>query len=59
MYPKIYDILAMCVENGVQYGYHRAYKHTDVPTKEEMCDKIYDAVMSSIVEYFNFGEQNE
>lgn len=34
MTPKIYEILSRCIEEGIQYGCNKAYKHEDTPTEE-------------------------
>jgi len=44
----------MCVESGVARGIHRAYKHNDNPTAEQLEDKIVQAVMFEIGEWFKF-----
>ena len=54
--PKTYRILTEAVESGVQYGYHRAYKHTDNPDPEQMKDTIITAVMNEIFEWFDIDD---
>lgn len=61
MRAKEYQLIDQCVETGVRYGYHRAYKHTDTPTEEQMVQTIQNAVMAEICEWFDFdrGDRNE
>jgi hypothetical protein len=54
MQPKIRVILEKAIEEGVRYGYSRAYKHTDDPSDGAVIEAIEDAVMSSIYDYFTF-----
>jgi hypothetical protein len=56
MKPKTYQVLTMAVEEGVAYGVHRAYKHSDNPTPEYMTNCISDAVLNSICEWFDLDE---
>ena len=41
-------------ENGVAYGLNRAYKHIDNPTTEQIAEKIRQAIMREICEFFEF-----
>jgi len=54
--PKTYRILTEAVENGVKYGYHRSYKHTDDPDPDQMQDTIIQAVMNEIFEWFDVDD---
>ena len=40
MKPKFLPVLEMCIENGLTYGYRRAFKHNDNPTEEQITDQI-------------------
>jgi hypothetical protein len=57
--PKTYRILTEAVENGVKYGYHRSYKHTDDPDPEQMQDTIVTAVMNEIFEWFDIDNMEK
>ena len=59
MAVRAYPVLERCVEDGVAYGYTRAYKHTDAPTEEGMKEEMLQAVMNSICEYFEFEQSDE
>lgn len=59
MKPDIYKLIEQCVENGVAYGWLRAHKHTDTPTPEQIQEKIRQAIMSEICEWFQFDPRGE
>ena len=59
MKPDTYKLIEMCVESGVAYGLTRAYKHNDTPTPEQIQEKIRDAVMVEICEWFKFDPVDE
>jgi len=52
MIPKAWPILARAIEEGIAYGYQRAYKHTDNPTEEQVKDAIFGGVINAITEVF-------
>lgn len=54
MKPKEYKILELAIEEGVNYGYNRAYKYNDNPLEFEIKNEIHDAVLTSICEWFDF-----
>ena len=56
MKPKILPVLEMCIENGLNRGYIRAYKHTDTPDEGQILDAIEQAIMEEIHEWFEFPE---
>ena len=58
---NVYDVLVRAVEEGVAYGYGRAYKHSenpmpDSPARDFVQQTITDAVLTSINEVFQVGE---
>ena len=53
MKPKILPVLEMCIENGLTYGYRRAFKHDDDPTEEQITQAIKDAIMHELYEWFD------
>lgn len=56
MKPDIYKLIEHCVETGVAYGLTRAYKHTDKPTAEQVREKIRQAIMNEVCEWFKFED---
>ena len=59
MKPDIYKLIEKCVEDGVARGIHRAYKHNDTPTAEQIEDKVVPAVMHEICEWFEFEPKGD
>ena len=53
---NVYNIINMAVEEGVNYGYRRAFKHTDKPDEFLVKDAIITAVMSELCEYLQFDD---
>lgn len=56
MKANMYKLIERCVEEGVQYGYNRAHKHTDTPTEDQIKLAVTDAVMNEICEWFDFPQ---
>ena len=59
MKPDTYKLIEKCIEDGVAYGLHRAYKHTDKPTAEQVQEKIRQAIMNEICEWFKFDPKGD
>lgn len=51
-----YRLLVRCIEDGVQYGWMRAHKHTDEPDEELIKEQITQAVINEICEWFEFPD---
>ena len=45
-----YALIVRAVEEGVQRGWHRAFKHTEQPGDDTIVNTITDEVMSSLGE---------
>jgi len=58
MKPKVHVILDQAIREGVRRGYSQAHKHVENPTEGAIIERIEDAVMSAIYEYFTFEEEN-
>jgi len=56
MKPKFRVILEQAIEEGVRRGWHQAHKHVENPLPSSVMERIDDAVMSSIYEYFTFDD---
>ncbi len=56
---RVYPVLADAVDRGVEYGYHRAHKHTDNPDEHQITSAIRDAVLTEILEAFTIEEPDE
>lgn len=49
-----YAVFTECLENGINRGYRRSFKHTDTPSEEHMKQEIYNAVLNEVCDYFKF-----
>ena len=56
MKAKEYNLMSKCIEDGIAYGYQRAFKHTDKPDDNAIKNAIYEAVMNEICENFTFDD---
>lgn len=56
MKANTYVIVQDCIERGIRLGWHRAHKHTESPDENIIFDRIENAIMSEISEYFVFEE---
>jgi len=52
-----YKIIDDAVESGVRYGFSRAHKHVEVPSKEHIIEEIHRQVMNSLCEILIFDEE--
>ena len=59
MKPKFLPVLEMCIENGLAYGYTRAFKHDDDPSEEFILNTIKESIMHEINEWFDMENTNE
>lgn len=58
MKARTLKLLERCIEDGIAYGWQRAYKHDDDPPSEQIQDQIMLAIINEIHEWFEF-EQGE
>ena len=58
MKVKAFIVLEHAISLGVAYGYARAHKHVENPTKETIIEEIENAVILSINDYFHFDEDD-
>ena len=59
MKPNIRTILTQAIERGIDYGWHRAHKHTDTPTTERIVEQIEIEIWNEIDEMFDFETKPE
>lgn len=52
-------VLEHCIENGLQLGYRRAYKHDDNPGEQAIIDKQFQAILNEIHEWFDMEDKYE
>ena len=53
---KIWNVVSTAVFEGVQYGVNRAFKYTETPAEQLICEYVEREVMNSLSEVINFGE---
>lgn len=51
---NIYNVLEECIENGINGGWNKAYKHTDTPNEDHIKEQILRYIMIEISEKFKF-----
>ena len=54
---KTYNVLVAAIEAGIHYGYVRAHKHTDTPTRAQLEGEIEREIWNAIGEVFNFEDE--
>jgi hypothetical protein len=52
---NVYKVISRAVEEGVTYGYHRSFKHTDNPSEAHVVEQIERAVMNELCDVLQFG----
>jgi hypothetical protein len=57
MKANTYKVLVRAVEEGVQWGWNRAHKHTDNPTDLALQNHIVEAVLNEVCEWMDFRDQ--
>lgn len=57
MRVRAYDVLRRAIEEGVEYGWRRAHKHTDTPDSETIKDQIVTGILNEVSEYFAFDDE--
>jgi hypothetical protein len=54
---QAYPVFSRALEEGIQIGWNRAHKHTDKPDEQTVQEEIHTAVMNSVCEMFDFGDE--
>lgn len=57
--PRVGVVLQTAIEDGVNYGYHRVFKHNDSPSEQEIKDSIAWYVEQSIYEWFEVNDDSK
>jgi hypothetical protein len=47
----------MALEEGVRFGYNRAYKHVENPHEDAVVDLVVESAINSLYEWFDFPEE--
>ncbi len=53
---RAYQVLRRAIEEGAEYGWRRAHKHTDAPDEETIKGQIVTGILNEICEYFDFDD---
>jgi len=56
--PNVVKLLEMCIQDGLAYGWHRAHKHNDAPSPDEIQEAQQTAIMGEIWEWFDMNDHN-
>jgi hypothetical protein len=54
--PNVYAIISRAVEEGVNWGWQHAHKHTDKPSEGYLKEQIENDVMNALCEVIKFDE---
>jgi hypothetical protein len=52
-----YKVLEEAVDEGVNWGFVKAYKHNQSPSEEEVREAVKAAVMTSVCEWFRIDHE--
>lgn len=53
MKPKFRNVLEMAIEEGVRFGYRRAFKHVENPHEDAIADSIVTEIFNSLDTWFD------
>jgi hypothetical protein len=53
MKPKFRAVLELAIEEGVRYGYQRAFKHNPEPHIDSITDTIVTEIFNSLDTWFD------
>ena len=59
MRPREYRLFTECLEIGLRRGYRRAFKHTDIPSEEQLLESLHTNVMGEVSEWFAFAPDED
>ena len=49
-----YNILSEAITQGINWGWIHAHKHSNTPSEDTIKDYIYEDIMNSLSEIFNY-----
>lgn len=58
MKVRTHLVLSECIERGAARGWRMAHKHIENPTEEAVLEKIENAIMGEIYEWFSFDDDD-
>lgn len=53
MKPKPRLVLELCIKQGIDYGWQRAYKYTDTPDENAIKQEIEEAIWQQVWDWFD------
>lgn len=56
---RTYEVLRRAVEDGIEYGWRRAHKHTDAPESEAIKEQVAQGILNEVCEWFDFDDEPE
>lgn len=56
MKPRLFKLLEIAIDEGIEYGWRRAHKHTESPSEDSIKAEISNAIFSELHEYFIFSD---
>jgi hypothetical protein len=54
-----YKVLEEAVDEGVNWGFVKAYKHHEAPSEEQVREAVKSAVMTSVCEWFRMDRETD
>ena len=55
---RTYEVLSRAIEEGFEYGWRRAHKHTDTPDEASLKDQVLQGIMNEVCEVFDFEDSS-
>ena len=59
MRVNVYLVLTRAIEEGLEYGWNRAHKHTDTPDEHIIQQEQYNAIINNICEIMTFDDEDD
>jgi len=56
MRVRAYEVLRRAIEEGLEYGWRRAHKHTDTPDESAIKEEVLQGILNEVCEVFDFDE---
>ena len=56
MKVRVYEVLHRAIEEGIDYGWRRAHKHTDAPGEAAIKDEVLQGILNEVCEVFDFDD---
>ena len=56
MHVRAYEVLRRALEEGIDYGWRRAHKHTEAPGEAAIKDEVLQGILNEVCEVFDFDD---